>query len=83
MAESEKLFVKIGEDGQYIEREVGSREIDRINLQAMGFVPKGSKGAPKPSDGVTLPPADSNDAPTSLKAAEQRADAETVGKTKP
>lgn len=81
MAESSNVYVKIGDDGQYIEREAGSREIDHVNLLARGFVLKGSKGAPKESDGTTPEPADSNDLPTSVIASEQRAEKDVVGKT--
>ena len=83
MAESKPdVYVKIGADGQYIERTVGPREIDRINLQAMGFVLKGAKGAPKPSDGTTPAPADSNTAPTSVRAAAAEAEKATAKATK-
>ena len=70
MAESPSTYVKIAEDGQYLEREVGPREIDAINLLARGFVLKGSRGAPKPSDGVVPAPADSNTLPTSIVPAD-------------
>jgi hypothetical protein len=74
VAESENVYVKIGQDGQYIERTAGPREIDHINLRALGFVLKGSKGAPKPSQGEVPPPADSNEAPTSVRAAAEAAE---------
>jgi hypothetical protein len=80
MAESktktnENVYVKIGSRGQYLERTAGSREIDRVNLIALGFVPKGSKGAPKPSDATYKPePVDPLEVPTSVRAAAEHAE---------
>jgi len=71
MADSPDTYVKIDKDGRYLERQAGPRDIDRINLEALGFVLKGSKGAPKPADGTPATPADSMAAPTSLPEPEQ------------
>lgn len=49
MAESENVYVKIGERGRLIER-TAVREIDHANLRANGWVLKGSKGAPTRKD---------------------------------
>lgn len=78
MADKPDVYVKIGQDGQYIEREVGSREIDRVNLIAQGFQLKGSKGAAKPSDGTVPAPADSSALPTSVRAAADAAGGESA-----
>lgn len=54
MAESENVYVKIGERGRLIER-VAVREIDHANLRANGWVLKGSKGAPSKKDEFAEP----------------------------
>lgn len=69
MAESENVYVKIGERGLLIER-VANTPRDHVNFRGLGWVLKGSKGAPTRKDATADPadPADVVPPPTSVKA---------------
>lgn len=80
MAESENVYVKIGERGLLIER-VANTPRDHVNLRGTGWVLKGSKGAPTKKDetGEHRDPADLPDPATSLRAYADAADADSTG----
>lgn len=83
MAESEKIYVKIGERGRLIER-TAVREIDHANLRGAGWVLKGSKNAPTKKDEFAEKPVKSGltDAvPTSHRAFAAAAETEPAGTT--
>jgi len=70
VAESENVYVKIGERGRLIERTATSPR-DHINLKATGWFAKGSKGAPTKKDAWADEPAKTGlteAVPTSVRA---------------
>jgi hypothetical protein len=70
VAESENIYVKIGERGRLIER-TAERDIDHANLRARGWVLKGAKDAPTKKDEFAEAPIKSgltNISPTSVRA---------------
>lgn len=81
MAESENVYVKIGERGLLIER-VANTPRDHVNLKGTGWVLKGSKGAPTKKDetGERIDPADVPEPATSVRAYAEEADAAVPGK---
>lgn len=87
MAESENVYVKIGERGRLIERTATSPR-DHVNLRGTGWVLKGSKGAPTKKDEFAeslskTERAKLTDAtPTSVRAYAEAAEADTTGDKK-
>lgn len=84
MAESENVYVKIGERGRLIERTATSPR-DHVNLQGTGWVLKGSKGAPTKKDAWADEPVTTGlteAVPTSVKAFSDAAEDNTVGDKK-
>lgn len=80
MAESENVYVKIGERGRLIER-IAAREIDHATLRAHGWVLKGTKGAPTKKDETAGKPVTSGlteATPTSVRAFADSAEAENM-----
>lgn len=85
MAESENVYVKIGERGQLIERTANAPR-DHVNFKATGWVLKGSKGAPTKKDawGETPDLTGLTEAvPTSVKAFTEAADAVQATASRP
>jgi len=81
VAESENVYVKIGERGRLVERTATSPR-DHVNLKGTGWVLKGSKGAPTKKDAWADEPVKTgltNVVPTSLRAFADVADADTTG----
>ncbi len=80
MAESENVYVKIGERGRLIER-TANTPADHVNFRGTGWVLKGSKGAPTRKD-ETADPVETtgltNLVPTSMRAFTEAADAEST-----
>jgi hypothetical protein len=83
VAESENVYVKIGERGLLIER-VANTPRDHVNLKGTGWVLKGSKGAPTKKDetGTAPDPADTTPAATSVRAYAEEAEAAVPGAKK-
>lgn len=83
MAESENVYVKIGERGRLIER-IADTPRDHVNLKGTGWVLKGSKGAPTKKDEFAEPvdPADVPAAATSVRHYAEAVEAETPGGTR-
>lgn len=84
VAESENVYVKIGERGRLIER-VAASPRDHVNFKSTGWVLKGSKNAPTAKDAWADAPVTSgltDTAPTSVRAAAEAA-AEVDGAAKP
>jgi hypothetical protein len=84
VAESENVYVKIGERGRLIERTASSPR-EHVNLRGTGWVLTGSTGAPTKKDqtAAELETAGLSDAvPTSLRAHAAAADAESTSGTK-
>jgi hypothetical protein len=84
VAESENVYVKIGERGRLIER-TADREIDHVNLRATGWVLKGSKKAPSKKLETAGKPVRSGlteTAPTSLRAQSEATEDTTAGSTR-
>lgn len=82
MAESENVYVKIGERGRLIERTATSPR-EHVNLQGTGWVLKGSKGAPTKKDAWADEPDTtglSEQVPTSVKAFADAAEPDMSGK---
>lgn len=80
MAESENVYVKIGERGRLIER-TASTPADHVNLRGTGWVLKGGKGAPTRKDETAPKPETgglTNAVPTSLRAHADAADAQST-----
>lgn len=80
MAESENVYIKIGERGRLIERTATSAR-DHVNLKGTGWVLKGSKGAPTRKDEFADPVVKSGlteNVPTSLRAQAGAADETTT-----
>lgn len=70
MAESENVYVKIGERGRLIERTAESPR-DHVKFTSLGWALKGSKGAPTQKDAWADEPVKSgltDTVPTSVKA---------------
>lgn len=81
MAESQNVYVKIGERGRLIER-IAASPRDHVNLRGTGWVLKGSKGAPTKKDAWADEPVKTgltDVVPTSLRAFADAADADTTG----
>ncbi len=84
MAESENVYVKIGERGRLIERTATSPR-DHVNLRGTGWVLKGDEGAPTKKDEFadTLTRTEraklTDSVPTSVKAYAAAADADSTG----
>jgi hypothetical protein len=83
VAESENVYVKIGERGLLIERTANTPR-DHVNLRGTGWVLKGSKGAPTKKDETgTLPDPASVPVPaTSVRAYAEEVEADSVGNRK-
>lgn len=84
MAESENVYVKIGERGRLIER-TATLPSDHVNLKGTGWVLKGSKGAPTEKDETAGPRVKSgltDVVPTSQRAFADQADADTLSSKK-
>jgi hypothetical protein len=84
VAESENVYVKIGERGRLIERTATSPR-DHVNLQGTGWVRKGSKGAPTKKDAWGDEPVKTgltDLVPTSVKAYAEAADADPATTTR-
>lgn len=84
MAESENVYVKIGERGRLIER-VANTPRDHVNLKGTGWVLKGGKGAPTKKDETAEARVTSgltDVVPTSVRAFAEQADADTLGDKK-
>jgi hypothetical protein len=82
VAESENVYVKIGERGRLIERTATSPR-DHNNLKGTGWVLKGSKGAPTKKDAWGDEPVKTgltDLVPTSVKAFAAAAEDDTSGK---
>ncbi len=85
MAESENVYVKVGERGLLIERTANSPR-DHVNFRATGWVLKGSKGAPTKKDAWAEEPDTSGLTelvPTSVKAFTEAADAVQATASRP
>jgi hypothetical protein len=80
MAESENVYVKIGQSGRLLER-TAEREIDHATLRALGWKLKGSKDAPTRKDETASKPAITN--PTATVPTSAQAQAAVVGEGKP
>jgi uncharacterized membrane protein len=80
VAESENIYVKIGERGRLIERTANTPR-DHVNLRGTGWVLKGSKGAPAKKDETAEPlPANADptsESPTSVRAFAEATEAES------
>lgn len=84
MAESENVYVKIGERGRLIERTATSPR-EHVNFKATGWVLKGSKGAPTQKDAWGDEPVKTGltDAvPTSVRAFAAEADVDQTSNTR-
>lgn len=77
MAESENVYVKIGERGRYLEREATTPR-DHVNLRGTGWLPKGHPDAPTEKDAdVKRAPKTrglTNTVPTSQRAYAEKAE---------
>jgi hypothetical protein len=83
VAESENVYVKIGERGRLLER-TAEREIDHATLRARGWKLKGSKNAPTRKDETVTKPAEADPTaavPTSMQAQTAGADTGTTTAT--
>lgn len=81
MAESENVYVKIGERGLLIERTANTPR-DHVNLRGTGWKLKGSKGAPTKKDETPPEPVEIVPAATSVRAYADEVDADTHGDKK-